>query len=336
MALPTTTLRVESLLKDDAMKKRFEEVLGKRAPSFISSVISATKANKMLAECEPMSVISSAMIAATLDLPIVASLGFAHIVPYREKGIAVAQFQIGWKGLYQLAMRTGQYKTINPTKIYEGQLKAWNSFTGEMEFQEERLSDKVVGYLLYFRLINGFEKYVYWTRERCEAHGKRYSKAYAKGFGPWKDDFDAMALKTVVKDGLSKYGILSVEMQRAIVTDQGTVSELDGEPTYLDNDLGGEVEASRDATSAPVKKQSRLAKAIAATNLAAIPQENREQSEGASTNNEAVGAPPAPQNQQSDSQAESSEPSIAQLNPDELLPFEPGYQGTPSVDAPQQ
>jgi len=331
MALPTTALRVESLLKDDTMKRRFEEVLGKRAPSFISSVISATKANKMLAECEPMSVISSAMIAATLDLPIVASLGFAHIVPYREKGTPIAQFQIGWKGLVQLAMRSGQYKTLNAAKVYEGQLKTWNSFTGEMEFQEERKSDKVVGYVLYFRLINGFEKYVYWTSERCEAHGKRYSKSYAKGYGPWKDDFDAMALKTVVKDGLSKYGILSVEMQRAIVTDQGSVADIDGEVTYLDNDLGGEVEASGDTTSAPVKKQSRLAKAIAATNRAAGAPESTEQSEGVPTNNEAVGTSPAPQNQ-TVTQAVGTEPSITKLSADDLLPFEPGYTPPTEID----
>lgn len=210
------TDRIRNLVATEKVRQRFDEVLGKRAAAFISSIVSAVSMNPKLAEAEPMSVVSSAMIAATLDLPINASLGMSYIVPYK----GVATFQIGWKGIVQLALRSGQYKTINATAIYEGQVKRHNQFTGEMEFNDERTSEKVIGYLLFFKLLNGFEKYHYWTKEQCEAHGKRYSATYKSGFGPWKEMFDEMALKTVVKLGLLKYGILSVNMQEAIEKDE--------------------------------------------------------------------------------------------------------------------
>ncbi len=244
--------RLAGLLSTEGVKKRFEEMLGKRAAQFTSSILSVVNSNKALAQCDPMSIISSAAIAASMDLPINQNLGFAWIVPY----VNVAQFQMGWKGYVQLALRSGQYKTINAAIIYEGQLLEENEFTGEMKFQKERTSDKVVGYLLYFRLLNGFEKFCYLTKENAEKHGKKYSKSYAKGFGPWKDDFDSMALKTVVKNGLSKWGILSVEMQTAIVHDDGAV--IDGEVvSYPDN------EPSAATTNDAPAASSRLEKLIA-------------------------------------------------------------------------
>lgn len=225
-------LKVKTFLDEPSVRKRFEEMLGKRAPAFISSIISAVSSNAALAKCEPMSVVSSAAVAAAMDLPINSSLGFAHIVPYNN----VAQFQMGWKGFVQLAMRSGQYKTINAIEVLEGQIKHLNPFTGEMEFVTEATSEKIVGYLLYFKLLNGYEKYFYMTRPDVDAHGKKYSASYKKGFGMWKDDFDAMALKTVVKLGLSKYGILSVDMQQAVALDQAVVGE-DGEPRYVDAEV---------------------------------------------------------------------------------------------------
>jgi len=156
------------------------------------------------------------MIAATLDLPINAALGMAHIVPYS----GVGTFQMGWKGFVQLGLRSSQYKTMNATVIYEGQLVKNDQFTGEVEFKAEKSSDKVIGYLFYFKLLNGFEKYTYWTKEQCEAHAKKYSASYKKGYGKWSDDFDSMALKTVTKMGLSKWGILSLELQKAITEDE--------------------------------------------------------------------------------------------------------------------
>ncbi len=246
----TQSERIQSIMRSDVVKKRFEDVLGKRAPAFMSSIISAVSANQQLKTCEPMSVISSAMIAAALDLPINPSLGFSHIVPYK----GVAQFQMGWKGFIQLAMRSGQYKTINLTPVLEGQIKSHNPFTGEMEFQVESTGNKQIGYLLYFKLLNGYEKYFYMTADQCESHAKRYSASYRKNFGVWVDDFESMSLKTVAKLGLSKYGILSVDMQKAIETDQAVIRDFDGTPEYVDG-----VENKDPApTAEPKTKSSRL------------------------------------------------------------------------------
>ncbi len=235
----TNAQALRSVLNSPGVKTKFEEMLGKRASSFLSSVISAVSTNKMLSESDPNSVIAAAAVAASLDLPINASLGFAHIVPYNKKVngqfVSVAQFQMGWKGFVQLALRSGQYQKINVIPVKEGQIKKRNSFTGEMDFQEESTGPKVVGYLLYFRLLNGYETYFYMTSAECEAHGKKYSQSFKKGYGLWVDNFEAMALKTVVKLGLSKYGLLSVEMQKAVETDQAVIND-DGSPMFLDND----------------------------------------------------------------------------------------------------
>lgn len=229
-----TENRLSTLLNTDSIRTRFEGMLGKRAPSFISSVISAVNSNPQLKDCEPMSVISSAAIAAAMDLPISPSLGFAYIVPYGKS----AQFQVGWKGFIQLAMRSGQYKTINLAPVYEGQIKKHNAFTGEMEFESGvEVKGNPVGYLLYFKLLNGYEKYFYMTTEQCHKHGKRYSKSFAKNFGPWADDFNAMALKTVAKLGLSKYGMLSIDMQKALESDQAEVLEDGAVTEYPDATL---------------------------------------------------------------------------------------------------
>ena len=222
--------RIHALISTDAVRKRFDDMLGKRSASFLSSIVSAVTANQSLSECEPMSVIQAAAIAASMDLPINSNLGFAHIVPYKGR----ATFQMGWKGFVQLAMRTGKYKTMNAAKVFEGQLVRLDPFTGEMEFNpDEKKSDTVFGYLFYFKLLNGFEKYTFMTTAQCEEHGKRYSQTYKLGKGRWKDDFDAMALKTVVKQGLSKWGILSVEIQQAMEFDQAAI-DADGKPEFVD------------------------------------------------------------------------------------------------------
>ena len=218
-----------SLLTSSSIKKRFDEVLGKKSAAFLSSLLTIYNSNGYLKNADPMSVISSAMIAATLDLPINQNLGFAHIVPYGNK----AQFQMGWKGFVQLAERTGLYKTMNVAEVYDGELIENNRFTGEMKFDsEQKKSDEIIGYVAYFRLMNGFEKYLYMTKKQAEAHGKKYSKSY--NTGNWQNNFDAMALKTVIKMLLSKFGILSIEMQKAVEADQATINE-DGTPEYVDN-----------------------------------------------------------------------------------------------------
>lgn len=231
-AARTASLRL--LLSEEKTKERFNELLGKRAPGFISSILSATANNKLLGECEPQSIITAAAMAASLDLPINANLGMAALIPFREGGVAKCQFQIMTRGYTALAIRSGQYRLMNTAAVHEGMLKSYNRITGEMEFDptaEE--TGKIVGYVAYLKMLNGFEKFLYMTVEQIEAHAKRYSKAYQKGYGPWKDDRDAMSKKTVLKLLLSKWGLLSIEIQHAIQADQAT-DVIDGEYVYED------------------------------------------------------------------------------------------------------
>lgn len=230
--------RLNQLLERVDIRKKFEDMLGSKAPGFISSILSLTNANSALKTSDPMSIISSAAIAATLDLPVNPNLGFAHIVPYS----GIAQFQMGWKGFVQLAIRTGLYKTMNAAEIYEGELVTYNRITGETMIDEsQRKSDKIVAYAAYFRLTTGFEKYLLMTVEQVTNHAKRYSKSFSRTNSPWQNNFEAMALKTVLKLLLSKYGVLSIELQKAIEFDQAasrSIPDKDGafDVTYPDND----------------------------------------------------------------------------------------------------
>jgi recombination protein RecT len=185
----------------------------------MASVLNLVSNDSYLSSVEPMSIITSAMVAASLDLPVDKNLGYAWIVPYRGK----AQFQLGYKGYIQLAQRSGQYKALNVIEVYEGELKGWNRLTEEFEFdQSGRQSNQVIGYVGYFELLNGFKKTVYWTKQEIERHKQKFSKS---DFG-WKNDYDAMAKKTVLRNMLSKWGILSIEMQKATITDETIVNDV--------------------------------------------------------------------------------------------------------------
>ncbi|WP_032725431.1 recombinase RecT [Bacillus subtilis] len=236
---------MKGLLSSPAVMNRFEEVLGKRASQFTASILSLYNGEKMLQKAEPMSVISSAMVAATLDLPVDKNLGYAWIVPYGGR----AQFQLGYKGYIQLALRTGQYKFINCIPVHEGELQKWNPLTEEIEIDfEKRESDAVIGYAAYFELLNGFRKTVYWTKAQVEKHKKKFSKS---DFG-WKNDWDAMALKTILKAILSKWGILSVEMQKAVIEDDEARERIDitdemSEPEIIDAEVSEEKPSAQDA-----------------------------------------------------------------------------------------
>lgn len=236
---------MKGLLSSPAVMNRFEEVLGKRASQFTASILSLYNGEKMLQKAEPMSVISSAMVAATLDLPVDKNLGYAWIVPYGGR----AQFQLGYKGYIQLALRTGQYKFINCIPVHEGELQKWNPLTEEIEIDfEKRESDAIIGYAAYFELLNGFRKTVYWTKAQVEKHKKKFSKS---DFG-WKNDWDAMALKTVLKAILSKWGILSVEMQKAVIEDDEARERIDStdemsEPEIIDAEVSEEKPSAQDA-----------------------------------------------------------------------------------------
>lgn len=225
---------IKGLMDSPAVKKRFEEVLNKRAPQYMSSIVNLVNSDTNLKKCEPMSVIASCMVAATMDLPVDKNLGYAWVVPYGNK----AQFQMGYKGYIQLALRTGQYKAINVTEIREGELISWNPLSEEVEIDfTQRKSDKVIGYAGYFKLLNGFEKTVYWSREDVEAHAKKFSKTYNFANSVWKTDFDAMAKKTVLRNLLSKWGILSIEMQNAYVADNNVVKNIEEGTVQVENSI---------------------------------------------------------------------------------------------------
>lgn len=240
--LPAQQLTTKALFGQDNVRKKFEELLGKRAPQFITSVLQIASSNELLAHADPMSIYNAAATAATLDLPLNNNLGFAYIVPYNQKQKdgkikTVAQFQMGYKGFIQLAQRSGQFKTISATPIYEGQLVVENPLTGfEFDFTKKKEGAKVIGYAAYFELINGFQKTLFMTAEQLTAHGVKYSQTFKRGFGLWKDEFDSMATKTVLKLLLAKFAPLSIEMQKAVVTDQSIINDAETEDvTYIDN-----------------------------------------------------------------------------------------------------
>lgn len=238
----------KTFFNQENVKKRFEELLGDKAQGFISSVLQSVASNKSLANADTNSVFQCAMMAAVLDLPINQNLGFAYIIPFNESVQVngqwvkkpIAQFQIGWKGFVQLAQRSGQYNRINCTEVYENQFVSYNSLTEELTANFEVDGEgEIVGYAAYFELINGFKKLSYWSKAKVEKHAKKYSQSY-KGTGktPWKDvdQFHEMGKKTVLKNVLTKYGILSIDMQKAIKTDQSKIKDAESvDVEYVDN-----------------------------------------------------------------------------------------------------
>ncbi|MDU1966888.1 MAG: recombinase RecT [Clostridium perfringens] len=213
---------VKGLMENPSIKKRFEGVLKEKAPQYMSSIVNLVNSDTNLQKCDGMSVIASCMVAATMDLPVDKNLGYAWVVPYGNR----AQFQMGYKGYIQLALRTGQYKAINVVEIREGELVSWNPLTEEIEVDfSKRESDAVIGYAGYFKLINGFEKTVFWTKEEVNNHANKFSKTINSKNSVWKSNFDAMAKKTVLRNLLSKWGILSIEMQKAYTADEGLINK---------------------------------------------------------------------------------------------------------------
>jgi len=270
----------KELLNSDYVKKRFSEVLNEKSNSFLASVLNAIQKNPDLAKCDNSSLLSSAMVAATLDLPIDSNLGFAAIVPYNikkkdpktkeEYWVTLAQFQIMYKGFIQLALRSGQYRTINVSPIYEDEFESYDIITGDIiihpvagGFREQENYDKIIGYAAFFRLINGFERLEYWPLSKIIAHGRRYSKSFDRAGGLWKKDPHAMYAKTVLKSSISKWGILSVTMQNAIVTDQGSLKDwkkpIDSENVnYFDSKtVTEESEVTEDAEDAEATVEDR-------------------------------------------------------------------------------
>lgn len=235
------------MIGSQSVQQRFEKMLGKKSAGFLSSLLTLTNNNRLLATANPKTILAAAATAASLDLPINPSLGKAWIVPYKGS----ASFQIGYKGVIELAMRTGKMKHIIMTPVYEGEIRDWNRFT-EAYTPGEKVSDNVVGYFARFETVNGFSKTAYWTKEEVTAHAKRFSKAFNSG--PWQSDFDAMACKTVLLSIMKTYAPMSIEMQEALESDGkvATINENTGEAEYIDvdaNDAQEEAHELQDARS---------------------------------------------------------------------------------------
>ena len=236
-------------ITDVATQKYLADVLGERKSSFVNNLTALVANNAMLQECDPYTLMFAAMKATALNLPLDNSLGFAYVLPYKDnkRGITVAQFQLGYKGVKQLALRSGLFKTIpNATDVREGELVSRNRLTGECKFNfiddvEEREKKQVIGFVSYFKLLNGAESTFYMTKDEMEKHALRYSQTYrstnpkVKAASKWTTDFNDMACKTVVKLNLSKNAPLSVEMTDALKADQSIMFERD-KYSYLDND----------------------------------------------------------------------------------------------------
>lgn len=255
----STPLKI--MIASQDIQKRFNDMLGKKSANFLSSLLTLANDNKMVREADPRTVLAAAATAASLDLPISPSLGKAWIVPYN----GVAQFQLGYKGVIELAQRSGRMKSIIMTPVYEGEMEDWNRFT-ETYTPGEKKSDVVVGYFACFELLNGFRKAAYWSKDDVIKHASKFSKAYKRGTGPWKTDFDAMACKTVLLSIMKTYAPMSIEMQMAIEADNTTKSiEADGniidisaeEPDDMDGASEGEEikeEAAVDMETGEIKE----------------------------------------------------------------------------------
>lgn len=242
---------VQKFLRNDSIQKRIEDLLDKRAGQFTTSLLTAVNSNARLANCKPETVLNAALTAASLDLPINSNLGFAAIVPYGSE----AQFQMMWRGFVQLAQRSGKYKTISAAPVYDGQIVSNDPLRGITFDWTVPAKGEPVGYVAYFELLNGFEKTSYMSVEDVTKHGKKYSKSFNSG--PWKDNFEAMALKTVLKLLISRFGPMSTEMQSAIESDQAVIT--DSGVKYVDNQALEDERASADQKAAIIKAQQDAA-----------------------------------------------------------------------------
>lgn len=230
-------------LTNDAVKNQINNVVGgKNGDRFIASIVSAVQVNSDLQECTNPSILSAALLGESLKLSPSPQLGQYYMVPFRnnKKGCKEAQFQLGYKGYIQLAIRSGQYKKLNVLAIKEGELVRFDPLNEEIEVnliddEEVREEAKTIGYYAMFEYTNGFRKAMYWSKKKMEAHALKYSKGYAakKGYTFWEKDFDGMAYKTMLRQLISKWGIMSIDMQNAMESDMAVIHE-DGTKDYAD------------------------------------------------------------------------------------------------------
>lgn len=269
------------VIQSDMYKKLINNTLGdpERSKRFIASISSAVATNPNLRECEAGTILSGALLGESLNLSPSPQLGHYYLVPYKNKeGVSEAQFQLGWHGYYQLAIRSGQYKDLDVIEIKEGEYLGRDKLTGKQKFEfieneSERLNKPTIGYLGYFELLNGYRKQIYMSKEEMEKHADTYSKAFNlesykklkagqipekemwKYSSYWYKDFDGMAFKTILRRLISKYGVMSIDMQEAYTKDMAVMRE-NGEYDYVDNP----VEEASTVEEEPAKPAKEVAK----------------------------------------------------------------------------
>lgn len=244
LAKANQKLGLTAYLTKDAVKDQISKVVGgKDGQRFISAIVSATTTNPALQECSNPSILSAALLGESLKLSPSPQLGHYYLVPYNDKNGKVAQFQLGYKGYIQLAIRSGQYKKLNVMAIKEGELEYFDPLNEDIKINlmvdnwDARESAPTIGYYAFFELVNGFRKAIYWSKAQMESHAVKYSPGYRakKGFTFWEKDFDQMAYKTMLRQLISKWGIMSIELQTAFEGDMAVINE-DGSKTYVETD----------------------------------------------------------------------------------------------------
>lgn len=258
---------ITAFLSSDAVQKQINTVVGgKNGTRFVTSVVSAVNANSALQECTNQSILSAALLGEALNLSPSPQLGHYYMVPFndKEKG-KVAQFQLGYKGYLQLAIRSGQYKKLNVLPIKEGELRYFDPLNEDIEVnliedEESREKAKTIGYYAMFEYINGFKKAIYWSKSKMESHAIKYSAGYRakKGYTFWEKDFDGMACKTMLRQLISKWGIMSIDMQTAYEKDNAVINE-DGSATYVDNPDIIDIPAAEVVETTPAEKPADTA-----------------------------------------------------------------------------
>lgn len=237
---------ITAYLTNDAVKQQINSVIGgKDGTRFISSIVSAVNTNPALQECTNQSILSGALLGESLKLSPSQQLGQYYLVPFNDNKnrCKVAQFQMGYKGYIQLAIRSGQYKKLNVLAIKEGELEYFDPLNEEIKINlmvdswDQREEAETIGYYAMFELVNGFRKAIYWSKKQMEAHALKYSKGYKakKGYTFWEKDFDAMAYKTMLRQLISKWGVMSIDLQKAFEGDMGVIGD-DGTPNYVETD----------------------------------------------------------------------------------------------------
>ena len=252
-------------VKNPAVVQSIYKTLGSeiKGKKFVASIISAVNTNPELQTCDFSTTVSAGLTGEALNLSPSPQLGQYYLVPFndRKNNRRVATFQIGYKGYVTLAIRSGQYKRLNVVSVKEGELIKYDPFNEEIEVspiqnEREREQAPTIGYYAMFELINGFRKTMYWSKEKMEEHALKYSQGYRakKGYTFWEKDFDGMAYKTMLRQLISKWGIMSLEMQTAFTSDMAYKESDDSEPVYVDNEESYEEQPKQVEMPKPVQE----------------------------------------------------------------------------------